>query len=155
MIYAVTGAGPRTGTSFVMEKLHEAGLPVYWTLGYDFPDSKYEIRKEELFGLSHVVAKVWPRLLSRVKISRMVVLKRDRDTQIESLTKQIEREREAGWTVLESPERMIDQQKWIVDNSRIPKREYRTEELDDHIDEIVSWLSEPFKEAVKWQQQQQ
>ncbi len=147
MIYAVTGAGPRTGTSFVMEKLHEAGLPIYWTLGYDFPGAKYEVRKNELFNLDRVIAKVWPRLLSRVEVSRMLVLKRDRASQIESLKVQMERERAAGWTLTESAESLIDQQRWIVDNSAIPKRVYRTEELDDHIEEIVAWLSEPFEMA--------
>lgn len=147
MIYAVTGAGPRTGTSFVMSKLHEAGLPVYWTLGYDFPGAEYEVRKHELFGLDKVIAKVWPRLLSRATVSRMVVLKRDRATQIESLKRQIEREREAGLVFEEKPESLIDQSRWIVDNSSIRKREYRTEELDDNIAEIVTWLSEPFEMA--------
>ena len=147
MIYAVTGAGPRTGTSFVMSKLLAAGLPVYWTLGYDFPGAKYEVRKNELFGLDRVIAKVWPRLLSRTDISRMVVLKRDRTTQIASLKRQMEREREAGFVIEEKPESLIDQSRWIVDNSRILKREYRTEELDDNIAEIVAWLSEPFEMA--------
>jgi hypothetical protein len=147
MIYAVTGAGPRTGTSFVMGKLREAGLPIYWTPGYDFPDAEYEVRMNELSTLNRVIVKVWPRLLSRVNISRMVVLKRDRATQIKSLERQIEREREVGWTILEKPGSVIDQCRWIVDNSQVPKREYRTEELDDNIADIVSWLSEPFEMA--------
>jgi hypothetical protein len=147
MIYSVTGAGPRTGTSFVMRKLYEAGLPVYWTLGYDFPDAEYEVRTNELFMLNNVIVKIWPRFLSKVNISRMVVLKRDRTTQIKSLKRQIEREREAGWTILEKPESLIDQYRWIVNNSQIPKREYRTEELDENIVDIVNWLSEPFEMA--------
>jgi hypothetical protein len=128
-----------------MGKLRDAGLPVYWTLGYDFPNAEYEVRKNELFTLSGVIVKVWPRLLSRVNISRMVVLKRDRATQIKSLERQIECEREAGWPVLEKPESLIDQCRWIVDNSQILKREYRTEELDDNIVDIINWLSEPFE----------
>jgi hypothetical protein len=147
MIYSVTGAGPRTGTSWTMGKLRDAGLPVYWTPGYDFPNAEYEVRKNELLNVNRVIVKVWPRLLSRVNISRMVVLKRDRATQIKSLERQIECEREAGWTILEKPESLIDQCRWIVDNSRIHKREYRTEELDDNIVDIVNWLSEPFEMA--------
>jgi hypothetical protein len=130
-----------------MRKLHEAGLPVYWTLGYDFPGAEYEVRSDELFMLNNVISKVWPRVLSKVNIRRMIVLKRDRTTQIKSLERQIEREREAGWTILEKPGSVIDQCRWIVDNSHIPKREYRTEELDDNIADIISWLSEPFEMA--------
>ena len=154
MIYAVTGAGPRTGTSWTMGKLLEAGLPVHWTEYLHIPGAKYET-VEELSGLDNVIVKVWPRNLSRANISRMVVLRRDRNAQIESIENQLIREREAGLKIVQTPEQLINQCEWMLEQSQIPRREYRTEELNDAISKIIDWLAEPFiQEYRKWQQQQ-
>jgi hypothetical protein len=145
MIYAVVGAGPRTGTSWVMGELHAAGLPVYWTKTLNIPGAKYETDWKILPTLHNVIAKVWPGTLTVANVGRIVLLRRDRDEQIISLRKQIEREREAGYKCDETAEDLIDRCILFANVIRIPKIEIRTEDLNSRIDEIIGWLSEPFE----------
>jgi hypothetical protein len=148
MIYSVTGAGPRTGTSFVMRKLYEAGLPVYWTDYVQIPGAEFETNYQDLARLNNVIVKVWPNMLSKAQIERMIVLRRDRESQVESI--RMQEEREIGYSHMDLPESLIDKSNWILEQVDIERREYRTEELDDQIGEIVMWLSEPFKESMQW-----
>jgi hypothetical protein len=150
MIYAITGMGPRTGTSFVMGKVEEAGLPIFWSESMRIPGAKYDTHPKDMQGLTDVVVKVWPKHLSLVNISKMVILRRNYFDQVKSIIQQSKRERNAGFDVDYTPHGLIQESNMILSKTDIPYREYRTEELDDHIDEIVSWLSEPFEEAVKW-----
>ena len=145
MMYSVTGAGPRVGTGWVMGKLHEAGLPVYWTKNLIVEGSSYDTHWNELPGLNNVIAKVWPPFLSKVDVSKMIVLRRNRKDQIASTIKQIRRERKAGFTVNDTPEQLIDRCEWFLKQQHIPTMEVRTEDLDDNIDKIIEWLSEPFE----------
>jgi hypothetical protein len=145
MIYAVVGAGPRTGTSWVMGQLHAAGLPVHWTKYIKIPGAEYETDWKELANLNHVIAKVWPGTISVADIGRVVILRRDRDEQIISLRKQIERERDAGYKCVETAEVLIDRCVKFADAIRISKIEIRTEDLNSRINEIIGWLSEPFE----------
>ena len=62
-----------------------------------------------LNGLKNVIVKVWPNSMFMNRIGRMVVLKRDYESQMASLQIQIEREREAGFSVDMPPQRMIEQ----------------------------------------------
>ena len=151
-IVTVTGAGPRTGTSWTMDQLHKAGLPVYWTDYLHIPNAAYDTIRDELPGLDNVIVKVWPAHLSQANISRMVVLRRDRDSQIESIKQQSIREREAGFKIVQTPAQMINQAEWILTQSQIPRIEVKTENLDDSIHEIIEWLSEPFikQENKSW-----
>ena len=147
MIYTVTGAGPRTGTSWTMEQLEKAGLPIYYTEYVKIPGAGYETMQDELAALKNVIVKVWPSSMFMNKIGRMVVLKRDYASQLASLEVQIEREREAGFTVNMPAEQMIEQAKWVLQQSTIPRLEVETQDLDNRIVEIIDWLSEPFEQV--------
>ena len=145
MIYAITGAGPRTGTSWTMGKIREAGLPVHWTKALKIPDAGFDTWWTDLPELNNVIVKVWPNHLSMANIGRMIVLRRDYETQVKSIRQQIRRERKAGFVINDTPHELIEKCNWIISKQKIPFREYRTEELDDSIDEIIDWLSEPFE----------
>ena len=145
MIYAVVGAGPRTGTSWVMGQLHAAGLPVHWTKSIKIPGAEYETNWKDLPNLNNVIAKVWPGTLTVANVGRVVILRRDRDDQIISLRKQIERERVAGYKCIDTAETLIDRCVKFADAIQIPKIEIRTEDLNSRINEIIGWLSEPFE----------
>ena len=147
MIYAITGAGPRTGTSWTMGKIKEAGLPIYWSKFIKIPGAKYDTYPTDLQGLGNVVVKVWPKHLSLVNISKMVVLRRNYTDQVGSIYKQAKRESKAGFTVDYTPDGLIQECNMILSKVNIPYREYRTEDLDDSIDEIIEWFSEPFELA--------
>jgi hypothetical protein len=150
MIYAVTGAGPRTGTSWTMGKLREAGLPVYWTEHLKVVGAQYDTWYDDLPDLDDKIVKVWPNHLSYANIGRMVVLRRDYASQVKSIQQQIKRERKQGFTVHDTPKQLIEKANWILNKSKIERIEVRTEELDERIDEIIGWLSEPFEESLKW-----
>ena len=150
MIYTVTGAGPRTGTSFVMGKLREAGLPIYWTESLKIVDAKYDTWYTELPDLDNVIAKVWPNHLSRAKVGRMLVLHREFASQVKSIHQQIRRERKQGYVIVDTPKQLIEKANWILAKSKIERIEVRTEDLDERIDEIIEWFTEPFRESMKW-----
>lgn len=145
MIYAITGAGPRTGTSWTMGKIEEAGLPIYWTKYLKIPGAKFDTHPNDMAGLDNVVMKVWPKHLSLVNIGKMVVLRRNYPDQVRSIYQQAKREKRAGFAVDYTPQGLIAECNVILAKTKIPYREYRTEELNDHIDEIIDWLSEPFE----------
>ena len=147
MIYSVTGVGPRTGTSWTMKKLEEAGLPIFWSESMKIPGAKYDTHPVDMKGLSDVVVKVWPKHLSLVNIGRMIVLRRNYIDQVRSIYQQAKRERRAGFPVNYTPQGLIQECNTIMRKVTIPYREYRTEDLDDHIDEIIDWLSEPFEQV--------
>jgi hypothetical protein len=150
MIYTVTGAGPRTGTSFVMGKLREAGLPTHWTESLKIVDAKYDTWYTELPDLNDVIVKVWPNFLNSVKVGRMLVLRRDFISQVKSIQQQIRRERKQGYTIVDTPKQLIEKANWILSRQKIERLEVRTEDLDERIDEIIGWFAEPFKESMKW-----
>ena len=150
MIYAVTGAGPRTGTSFVMGKLREAELPVYWTDHLKVVGAEYDTWYPELIDLDNVIVKVWPNHLSYAKVGRMLVLRRGYAQQVKSIHRQIRRERKQGYIIHDTPKQIIEKSNWILNKSKIERMEIRTEELTERINEIIEWFSEPFRESVKW-----
>ena len=147
MIYAVVGAGPRTGTSWTMEQLDKAGLPVYYTDYVEIPGAAYETLQTELAALKNVVVKVWPNSMFMNRIGRMVVLKRDYASQMASLEKQLERERAAGFVVNMPAKQMIEQSCWILERSTIPRLEIETQDLNARIGEVIEWFSEPFEQV--------
>ena len=150
MIRAVIGVGPRVGTSFTMKSLIEAGLPVHWdqcvddllptagnTAGY------YETDHVNLPDLSGVIVKVWPLAAHLASIEKAVILERNRDCQLASIEKQMVRERELlatlgiDWTA----EDFIDQsEKALTPLLSIPHLRIRTEDLDDRIDDIITFM---------------
>jgi hypothetical protein len=145
MIYAVVGAGPRTGTSWVMGKIKEAGLPIFWTEALKIPNAKYDTHWNDLPDLNDVIVKVWPKHLSMANIGKMIVLRRNYHDQVKSIHQQIRKERKAGFRIDQTPHELIKECNWIIKKQTIPFREYRTEELNDKIDEIIQWFSEPFE----------
>ena len=147
MIYSVTGAGPRTGTSWTMGKLIEADLPVYWTEHLKIDGAMYDTWYDEFSELDNVIAKVWPNHLQRADVGRMVVLHRNESTQVKSIKQQMKRERNQGLVIEQTPKQLIDQAKWILSLVKIPRLVVRTEELDDRIDEIIEWMSVPFEQV--------
>jgi len=95
----VTGLGPRTGTSFVMQSLVNAGLPV---MGHKFiqdllipehnPLGYYEIDpREDFIDNGNFIVKLWSHQLSCVdfsKVFKIVVLeRRDKESQKQSMLK--------------------------------------------------------------------
>ena len=145
MIYAVTGAGLRTGTSWTMGKIAEAGLPVFWSENLKIPGAKYDTHPNDMQDLDKMVVKVWPKHIHLVNIHKMVVLRRNYIDQVRSIYQQKKRERRAGFPINYTPQGLIKECNDILSNTKIQYREYRTEDLDTSIDEIIEWLSEPFE----------
>jgi hypothetical protein len=145
MIYSITGAGPRTGTSWTMGKIKEAGIPIFWDKELRIPGARYDTMPKDLHGLSDVVVKVWPKHMHLVDISKMIILRRNYPEQVRSIYQQAKRERRAGFPVDYTPQGIIRECNTILRKVDVPYREYRTEDLDDSIDEIIEWLSEPFE----------
>jgi len=144
-IRAVVGAGPRTGTSFVMRKLQEAGVPIHYHAWMDDqlpaegnPDGYFETNREYLSfsHLSDVVVKVWPGDHKSPDIERMVILKRNRDEQIASVEKQFEREGIEDWT----PGELVDTSYALISDVDVPHRVFSTDNLDNDIDEIIEYM---------------
>ena len=151
MIHAVMGAGPRTGTSFVMHRLLEAGLPVHFNDRGDLPvagnpSGYFETYWHRLSTLDQVIVKVWPRFAHLVEIDRLLILRRDRDAQTKSLTRQLRRERHLWQGAPWSAEHIIDYAlKGLSKVTAIQTMEFETETLDQNINQIIDYLSNPFE----------
>lgn len=104
MICAVTGLGPRVGTSFVMNEARKAGLPIIghkflpeWTVPKHNPEGYYDLDPFEFVDLYYSgqlnkrVVKAWGPLLAKVNpndISCVVLLERkDKQAQLTSIKK--------------------------------------------------------------------
>ena len=140
MIYAVCGVGPRTGTTFVMEQLHKARLPVYWTSWIKNEGAGFDLFPDELPSLRNVIAKVFPPFLRFGNIGRVVLLRRDREDQIRSIKQQAERE---GLSHVNA-DRLIALHELSASKIEVPVMDVRTENLSDSVDEIIEWMSVPF-----------
>lgn len=150
MIRAVVGRGPRVGSSFVMRRLHEAGVPCHWDDALTDilpvegnPDGYFETPYQNYRSIRNKVVKVWPLSMHFADIERMVVLERSRESQLASIKKQMARER----TLLEersivlTPEEFIDRSHNALElYLSIPHLRVRTEDLDERIDEIISYM---------------
>ena len=103
MIGAVIGIGPRTGTSYVMKSLHEAGFATYWEED-DHPDKggqiggHFECPVDRLPQLENVIVKVWPGAQDKALIERAVILSRPVTQQLPAIAAQMARERTTGIT---------------------------------------------------------
>lgn len=104
MICAITGLGPRVGTSFVMNEARKAGLPIIghkflpeWTVPKHNPEGYYDLDPFEFVDLYYSgqlnkrVVKAWGPLLAKVNpndISCVVLLERkDKQAQLASIKK--------------------------------------------------------------------
>jgi hypothetical protein len=150
MIRAVVGVGPRAGTSFVMRSLHEAGLPVSWDPEVDAllpeegnPGGYFETDYHNYKSFDDVILKVWPLAMHLADIEKMVVLERNRANQIASIEKQVARERELldQLGVTWAPEEFVDRSlEALSPFLSIPHLRVRTEDLDERIEEIISYM---------------
>lgn len=149
MIRAVMGAGPRTGTSWTMHRLAQAGLPVEYSQSVEDvmpaegnPLGYYECLLSDL-PTANAIIKAWPLTADPMIIERMVVLYRDRSTQLASIERQMTRERElldaAGivWTAEEHLDKSLDALQPFLG---IPHLAIRTEDLDDRISDIINYM---------------
>lgn len=150
MIRAVMGVGPRSGTSFTMRMMHEAGLPVHWDSSIDEkmpaegnPQGYYETHFQDYRSLEDVIVKVWPMSARFADVEKMVVLERDRDSQIASIEKQMVRERALldtlgiTWSAEDFRDRSAEALNLYLS---IPHLRVRTEDLDERIDEIINYM---------------
>ena len=150
MIRAIMGAGPRTGTSWTMHRLAKAGLPVHHSKSLSAimppegnPQGYYECYPADLLNYENTIAKVWPITAQPEIIEKMVVLYRDRTTQLASIERQLTRERTlleaAGidWTAEEHLDRSLLALEPLLG---IPHLAIRTEELDERISDITNYL---------------
>lgn len=142
MNVAITGVGPRTGTGFVMEKCHEAGLPVFWNEDIDIDGSSYDAMPDDLVGLRDSVVKVWPGAFHLLPIERMVVIRRNRKDQLRSIRQQKARERKQGYHDPVAPQDLLGKVEYIMQVSDLPENvlEVKTEDLDERIDEIIEFV---------------
>lgn len=96
-IVVVTGMGPRTGTSFVMQQAIKAGLPVKgvkfptFTVPKHNPDGYWECPTKNTSALDGFIVKLWTVDLEKMdhkQVSRIVVLERkDKLAQVYSMYK--------------------------------------------------------------------
>lgn len=150
MIRAVIGAGPRVGTSFVMRKLAEAGLPVYSDKDITelLPDEGntggyFETHFANLPFLKDVICKVWPLGVNGADIERAVILERNREDQLRSITEQMNREQALletlgiDWSAEEHLDRSVEA---LTPLYNIPHIKVRTEDLDVEINNIINFM---------------
>ncbi len=137
------GVGPRTGTSYLMRRLTNAGFSTLWEPDEIADDGRsgghYECPQEKLLGAENVIAKVWPGSFELTLIERAVVLTRDRQEQLRSIARQLRREDLPGW----EPELILDYCVHAVEKVDVPTvLRVRMEELDDRLDEIFQFFME-------------
>ncbi len=150
MLNLVTGRGPRVGSSHIMRQAKIRGLDVkgskyaHGTLPVaGNPGGYYDLLLDEIVMLRSGVAKVWPASFGGIKVpvDRMVVLTRERDAQIASITEQKKRE---GLTVdsaavIEYSTSMLD---WYLEKYEGEVMEVRTEDIDNQLKDILNFLGE-------------
>ncbi len=155
---AVTGVGPRTGTSWVMGKLKEAGLEVH---GQQYNDHLW-VRKHNPQGYWDLglgdplpesgVAKVWG-VWKHPHINRVVVLRRnDTQAQLRSMAKVFRDEKKLeAYKDLElafmNPSEVLLQYlrettRWLKTRDTSNTMLVTTENLDNEIDGIIEFLKE-------------
>jgi hypothetical protein len=161
MISIVTGYGPRVGSSFVMNELRKAGIPImgnkflpgitikkhnptgYWELD---PFTIVELSKTDRFN-GHVI-KLWPQGLSLFEPSRIqcaVILERkDKQEQLKSISKVWEDEKQTEIGSLFShltPEDLINNQIKSLESYKFNSALHvYTEDLNNRIGEIIKYL---------------
>ncbi len=148
MIRTITGVGPRVGTSFVMRRCIDAGLPVNYDPVLEAmlppsgnPHGYYEYNPADLPGLTSGIAKVWPLFLHTVKVEKAVILQRDPALQYRSIREQAKREGIRCY-----PPHWLEQSLEALTNwlptTGAEVRVYRTEDLSSSIDEIIEFIGD-------------
>lgn len=153
---AVTGIGPRTGTSWVMGKLKEAGLPIrghqfkdeLWVRKHN-PQGYWDLDPREPIPTSGIV-KLWG-IWKYPQVHRVVVLERkDTNAQLRSMEKVFKDElRLEAWKDMVPgmllPTEVLRQYSiltnaWLQTRNTDNTMTITTESLNDNIDRILSFL---------------
>ena len=153
---AVTGIGPRTGTSWVMGQLFKAGLPIQ---GYKFlpqylvpehnPDGYWELDPKEPIPTKGIV-KLW-NIWDKPAVNKVVLLKReDTKAQLASITKVLKDEaklpnlsfleKHNAKDILSYYVRSTD--RWLETRDPTKTMLVYTETLNNKIDEIIQFFKE-------------
>lgn len=156
-IVVVTGLGPRTGTSFVMQQAKNKGIPI---TGYKFLPN-FTVEKHNINGywetpvynpsIDNCVVKLWyPTLmcLNPNKVSGVVVLERkDKLAQVASLYKVFKDECKLNKTFLslDSPSASLltfisDTNNWLSTINETKIMRVYTEDLTSSLDNILSFI---------------
>jgi hypothetical protein len=163
-IVVVTGVGPRTGTSFVMKKAKDAGLPI---IGEAFnntvvpkynPEGYWETTTLDPKQLNNNIVKLWyPNLITfnTNQISRIVVLERkDKLAQMYSIYKVFKDECKLQpiFATLINPidifyEHTIHLNEWLNKQNQNKIMRVHTENLTDSISDVLSFL----ERGLKWE----
>jgi hypothetical protein len=170
-INVVTGYGQRTGTSFVMQKAKEAGLPINGemfldglTINKHNPNGYWDINPFsfsfllESNKLNNSVCKIWPSVLEYLdhgRINNVVVLKRkNKQQQLESMAKVLKDELTLPINKLfyssETVEFLLEDSsnkltKWLENKNNNSVLEVYTEDLNIRINDIISFLGRGLK----------
>jgi len=150
MLNLVTGHGPRVGSSHIMRQAKIRGLDVK---GSKYahgalpvagnPGGYYDLLLDEVLMLRSGVAKVWSAAFGglQVPVDRMVVLSRDRDSQLASITKQKQREglEANSAAVIEYSSSLLNR---FLETYEGQVMEVRTEEIDNKLEDILNFLGE-------------
>ena len=163
-IAVVTGIGPRTGTSFVMQSAKKAGLPIS---GEAFnktlvpkhnPEGYWETITTDPKQLNNHVVKLWYPDLIQIntnRISRIVVLERkDKLAQMYSMYKVFKDECELHpvFATLINPvdifyEHATYLNEWLNKQNQNKIMRVYTEDLTDSISDVLSFL----ERGLKWE----
>lgn len=156
-IVIVTGLGPRTGTSFVMQQAKQKGLPI---VGEQFIP-EFTIEKHNQYGywetlkydptINNCTVKLWyPTFLSvdTQNIGGIVVLERkDKLAQIASLYKVFKDECKLNPLLvsLDSPSSLLlpfieNTEKWLSTFNETKLKRVYTEDLNSSIDDILLFI---------------
>jgi hypothetical protein len=156
-IVVVTGVGPRTGTSFVMKKAKDAGLPI---IGKPFdktlvpehnPNGYFETTSTKPKVLNNHVVKLWSpdlALIPQFLISKIVILERkDKLAQMHSTYKVFKDECKLtpDLAKMYNPSTIIQEhdaylKQWSKQFNQNNIMRVYTEDLNDSIESILSFL---------------
>ena len=148
MIRAITGIGPRVGTSFVMQECIKAGLPVNFDPILEAmlppegnPGGYFEYNPIDLPGLTSGITKVWPLYLHMTEVEKVVLLQRESGPQYASIREQVRREGISCYPphlVAQSLQMLTD---WLP-TTAAEVRIYRTEDLSSSINDILEFIGD-------------
>ena len=156
-IVIVTGLGPRTGTSFVMQQAKQKGIPIH---GYKFIPN-FTVKEHNIDGywetlvcpptINNCLVKLWyPAYLSidSNKIAGVIALERkDKVAQVASLYKVFKDECKLNKQLLslESPSSLLlpfiqNTEQWLLSLENKQIMRVYTEDLTSSIDSILSFI---------------
>lgn len=151
MVNIVSGMGPRVGSSFIMRQCKIAGLEVHGSKYLHGmlppagnPGGYYDLTPVEIMKATSGVAKVWPvqyKNLIDPPSKVLVVRRQDREAQLASIVKQAKREKHEI-DAAHSIEMSEEIYRRCFDGLDIPTLEVYTEELNDRLDDILTFLGD-------------